>query len=487
MVHKAWLAVMLLTQCSHLARSEVGINATCADIGCGVYNKSNPCECNFKCGKYHDCCADFNSTCGGPQPGPSPSPSSDRRRSPSPSPGPPGPHRPYDAPCVNPKGPPAGPEQMHLALGNSPDEMSLTFATSKNFTQVQCTVEGAGTFTGKARTYTDGGWDGLLHTVVFLGLKPDTNYSYFCGTSQPITHFRTAPTVGTLPVRIAAVADLGEDCNHDGCGNATINRLNEEAKKGSYSLLLHAGDIAYTGGEACIWDNFFQQLQDTTARVPYMVAPGNHESHYNFSAYRSRFSMPGDAVQNENLWYSFDYGGVHVTSYSTEHDLELQVDWLRGDLQKAASNRAQVPWIVVMAHKPLYCSTNDYYDCQVGCLKIANVVEQILKDASVDLYLAGHLHNYERTWPVFQGKVAAQSYTNPAAPVHIVIGMAGDDEGLTDKWETAQSWTANKAAKLGYAMLNFQSPTTMQFEYVLSETGEVADNFTIVKSGTWVV
>lgn len=141
-----------------------------------------------------------------------------------------------------------------------------------------------------------------------------------------------------------------------------------------------------------------------------------------------------------------------------------------------------------MAHKPLYCSTDDYRDCQVNCHKIATAVEQILKDASVDLFLAGHLHNYERTWPVFQGNVAAKSYNNPTAPVHIVIGMAGGDEGLTDRWETSTPpWRATKAAKLGYAMLDFQSASTMHFEYILSESGDVADSFTLAKGSAATV
>lgn len=151
-------------------------------------------------------------------------------------------------------------------------------------------------------------------------------------------------------------------------------------------------------------------------------------------------------------------------------------------LQKAAANRAQVPWIIAMAHKPLYCSTDDYTDCQVGCHKIANAVEEIFKDASVDVFLAGHLHNYERTWPVFQGNVTAKSYSNPTAPVHVVIGMAGGDEGLTDRLETSTPpWRANKAAQLGYATLDFQSASTMRFEYILSESGEVADSFVLTK------
>jgi hypothetical protein len=36
------------------------------------------------------------------------------------------------------------------------------------------------------------------------------------------------------------------------------------------------------------------------ARVPYAVAPGNHEHYYNFSGYRHRFDMPRKAI-SENL------------------------------------------------------------------------------------------------------------------------------------------------------------------------------------------
>lgn len=75
-----------------------------------------------------------------------------------------------------------------------------------------------------------------------------------------------------------------------------------------------------------------------------------------------------------------------------------------------------MPWIVVFAHKPLYCSTgrlittvqkltvlvDDYYDCKVGGPKvIAPEIEPLLKENNVDLFLAGHLHNYERRFLFF--------------------------------------------------------------------------------------
>ena len=65
------------------------------------------------------------------------------------------------------------------------------------------------------------------------------------------------------------------------------------------------------------------------------------------------------------LYHSFDYGHVHWVAYSCEKDLGLALDikpggeqytWLENDLKKAAANRANVPWIVLFGHRPLYCS-----------------------------------------------------------------------------------------------------------------------------------
>merc|ERR1719401_683357 len=105
-------------------------------------------------------------------------------------------------------------------------------------------------------------------------------------------------------------------------------------------MLVHAGDLAYTHGHPAIWDNFMEEMESSTARVPYMVCVGNHEHYFNFSGYKSRFNMPGPvAAANRNLWYSFDHGGVHWAAFSTEHDLSLQTGWLEMDLKAADANR----------------------------------------------------------------------------------------------------------------------------------------------------
>ena len=41
-----------------------GSGDNCFDIGCGVFNGSNPCQCDQACIDYGDCCFDYEETCG---------------------------------------------------------------------------------------------------------------------------------------------------------------------------------------------------------------------------------------------------------------------------------------------------------------------------------------------------------------------------------------------------------------------------------------
>ena len=354
------------------------------------------------------------------------------------------------------------------------------------------------TFTGTSSTYTDGGWTGKLHTVQLTGLKIDgeTVYHYSCDSSSEFT-FKAAPPPSSFPFTIAAVADLGQECAHtksggEGCPNATFSALTKAATNNEFGLLLHAGDIAYTSGQQGIWDTYHRELEPVASRVPYAVCPGNHEAHYNFSAFRHRYRMPGEAQRTQNLWYSFDWAGMHVVSLSSEHDFapgSAQYAWLVADLAAAAApaQRARVPWLVVMAHRPIYCSTDDYYDCKVrGPTKMGPALEPLFERHGVDLGLFGHLHNYERSWPTSaNGTVQQRSYALPTAPVHVVIGGAGDDEGLTDSWEhPAPGWSAFRAGAadtMGFARLTFRSAAEMEFEWVLAKNSTVLDAFTLTK------
>jgi hypothetical protein len=87
------------------------------------------------------------------------------------------------------------------------------------------------------------------------------------------------------------------------------------------------------------------QIEPLTRFMPYQVTVGNHENYFNYTAYRYRyvlslpsfkchfahdlflcslsichsFDMGGNITGGyENFYYGFDYGNVHVTSFSSE-------------------------------------------------------------------------------------------------------------------------------------------------------------------------
>eukprot|EP00966_Prymnesium_polylepis_P052242 1209733-Prymnesium_polylepis.1 len=231
--------VTLAVQCSTNA-------TTCATLGCSFFERACPCACNTACestplaspllladqiaplctgARYGDCCTDYKAACPSLSPGPYPGP----------HPGPPSPAPSHGG------GPQGGPEQLHLSLTHSPTSMVVSFATAKTGyagSTPTCTISGGSKFSGAAHTYTDGGWQGLLHTVTLTGLTPGASYTYSCavGAAASATHsFTAAPAVGALPVTVAVVGDLGEGCDKAECGNQTIARLVADA--GTYGLL----------------------------------------------------------------------------------------------------------------------------------------------------------------------------------------------------------------------------------------------------------
>ena len=146
-------------------------------------------------------------------------------------------------------------------------------------------------------------------------------------------------------------------------------------------------------------------LQSVAARVPYLTAPGNHEKQFHFAAYTNWLPMPHEASNSTSpFWFSFDHLGVHVLSFSTEHSLghgSPQRHWLERDLKRANENRASVPWVVLIGHRPLYCSS---VMCRRRCHRDAaryrRHLEDLLHEERVDVVITGHNHQYERSFPV---------------------------------------------------------------------------------------
>ena len=214
--------------------------------------------------------------------------------------------------------------------------------------------------------------------------------------------------------------------------------------------------------------------------------------HRNFTAYRTRFRMPwAESGGVNNMWHSFDYGLVHFISISTETDFAgapegpntwinagpfgNQMQWLVNDLQKAVANRANVPWIIVGGHRPVYSSRG-------VTQAVHDMLEPLLLQYNVDFYFCGHVHWYERMYPVAQGNVLQKDYNNPASPVYIVSGSAGNVEGPPPAG-SSQPYTAYLNRKnFGYGRLTVHNSSSATWSYYRADDQmNLDDQITVTK------
>jgi hypothetical protein len=100
---------------------------------------------------------------------------------------------------------------------------------------------------------------------------------------------------------------------------------------------------------------------------------------------------------NTNMFYSYDKNNIHFVFWNSEAfwaqpvaSQEAMMNWLEADLAKANANRANVPWVVSLAHKYYYM------DSSLEPTAAGGAVWKLLNEGGVDLYVTGHIHQYNR-------------------------------------------------------------------------------------------
>ena len=278
----------------------------------------------------------------------------------------------------------------------------------------------------------------VMHHARITGLAFHTTYYFSLPYSTTVFTFTTARAAGdgSADQLIGLVGDLGLMATADN----TALRLSSLTAGGALDYVVHIGDISYADtwadtpqlNEPRSYDQVWQAYMDQTAPIlqsaTYMVLPGNHETgcehvsasqcvtlQNNFTSYDRRWHMPGDQSGGyRSMWYSFDQGLIHWTVINTETDFTnapdqfasglnagpfqptgTQLAWLQADLAAANANRARVPFIVVAGHRPwIALSQSDV------CTSCGAAFHNILVAAHVELALFGHVHRYERSYPM---------------------------------------------------------------------------------------
>jgi len=237
--------------------------------------------------------------------------------------------------------------------------------------------------------------------------------------------------------------------------------------------LILSGDLSYANGLQYIWDQWGNMIQPLASHVPFMMAPGNHELFSLFIAYNYRFTMPQNGY--DNLYYSFNYRGIHVLILNSESLNEFHwssmYQFAKKDLQSV--NRALTPWVFAAFHHPWYCSNMQHND---SAWFMKEEYENLFHKTGVDLVLQGHVHAYERTYPVYNWNV------KPGGTVYLTNGNGGNDEGLYMHWQDPQpSWSAYRESVWGFSSIEVLNTTHLHWEMRRANDSVLRDEYWLIK------
>ncbi len=276
-----------------------------------------------------------------------------------------------------------------------------------------------------------------IHEVKLDNLEPGTKYFYRVtataadGTkiASEILSFQTAVTESDA----WSFAVIG-DTQRNPAVTAKITKLMWDRRP---HFAIHCGDVVDDGASKQQWINdLFQAGSKLFTRVPLYPCIGNHEK--NHANYYQYFSLP-----KPEYYYSFKYGNAEFFSLDTNSIRTAgiaaggeQYAWL----DKALSE-SQATWKIVYHHHPVLSSDSDDYgntwkgSSTLGDKRLADL-GKLYEKHNVDLVFNGHIHLYERSWPVRDGKVNEET-----GVTHITSGGGGgrlEDFGPTPTWFKAE-------------------------------------------------
>jgi 3',5'-cyclic AMP phosphodiesterase CpdA len=289
-----------------------------------------------------------------------------------------------------------------------------------------------------------------IYRSVLSGLTPGEPFLYRVSLDGAVvfeTKAKSPPAAGK-PQRFVAFGDCGSDTSGQRRVAYQTDRLDPDS-------VLITGDIVYMHGRASQYRRKFFPIYGAANASPgagapllssrvFIGVPGNHDLMVNnfdenadLMAYYYDWSQPlngpitdglarnapplkGNAARQRGFLeaaganfprmsnFSFDMGDVHWTildanPYVHWSDPELRA-WLAADLAAAK----QKPWRFVSFHQPGFHSSKAHSGEQQ-----MRLVADILERGGVSIVFSGHVHNYQRTYPL---TFAATTYPDAHAP-----------------------------------------------------------------------
>jgi acid phosphatase type 7 len=382
-----------------------------------------------------------------------------------------------------------------------------------------------------------------VHKAILIGLKPGEAFDYrVLKNNMPVFSARSKAPSAKSVYKFAIFGDVGADTPEE-------KKIAMQVAQTNPDFAFITGDIVYDKGRASQYrTNFFPiynaETPDPTKgapllrSVPFIGVPGNHDlldrdldKLPDAMAYFYYWSNPlngpnltngmpstptlsGNGARQQAVLaaagdnyprmasFGFDWGNAHWTVL----DSNPYVDWsdpnMRAWVERDLKAAQKATWRFVALHHPPFNSAEEHHDEQR-----IRVLCDLFEKYKVSIVWAGHVHDYQRTYPmtfVAKKQPSGSFYdeknrvlgdwqldkafdgiknTRPKGVLYVITGAGGAGLYATkqhDKPATWEPFTAKFVAdKHSFTTVDVQDKTLRIRQ--LDEDGKERDAFTITK------
>jgi hypothetical protein len=312
-----------------------------------------------------------------------------------------------------------------------------------------------------------------INLVRLEGLKPSTTYFYRVTATDASNHIARSDVLSfqTLPGPSAAWAFgvLGDTQR-----NPEITR---RCAEGLFALrphaVIHCGDVVDDGFAKPQWVNdLMVPCNRLFSQVPVFPVIGNHEKNAHW--YYDYFDLP-----DPEYWYTWKIGNAQFFMIDSNKDCgpgSEQYRWLERELKASTAT-----WKFTVHHHPCFSSDEDDYGDRLrgrpdrrwteGDSNAARLVP-LYEKYGVDVAFAGHIHSYERTWPILQMSI------NQRRGVRYIVSGGGG--GNLEQAAPQRAWFSlhvHRGHHYGFAVVQDRA---IQFK-AYDVDGRLFDTFELIK------
>ena len=269
--------------------------------------------------------------------------------------------------------------------------------------------------------------DSIYHEVTLAGLEVSGDYFYRVrsrasgATVESETYTFQTAVEEDEPFSFVVLSDTQ-------ARPGVVSKLAAMAWSQRPHFSMIGGDLVSDGTRRSLWiDHFFGNMHELNSRVAVFPTLGNHDEDAHF--YYDYFSLPDPEYR-----YGFTYGNAEFFLLDSERPLgpgSEQYEWV----DKALGD-SKATWKIVCFHRPPYSSDEDDFGDTTETRSVlgeirARPLTRVFDKHDVDIVWNGHIHSYERTWPIHGGKPVLEG-----GVVYMVTGGGGGSLEKAAPWRS---------------------------------------------------